>query len=196
MNDINITIPIEDSLMKEKRYSPKLYGIISFVTGYSGIIEGRECRSEILSCYGTGTSKFKKDFDFLVNSGYINVVDNFYQLQKYFSNGVTFVSIERDKIEDLFAALDDFEFKVYVFLLRKYDLYLKYRNRVPHKFSKSSLLSALGYSVNSINIKKMQGVLDKLENLGLIEYDHNRCSSLGAHGTYWKLLKVNVDIKK
>ncbi len=64
--------------------------------------------------------------------------------------------------------LDDFQFKVYLFLLYSYNLYKT--RRFNYNFSIADILRACGYNVCNKNYPKVKEALRILKNYNLIEY--------------------------
>lgn len=194
MDQEKIGVPINDELMKEKRFNPRLYVIANILSGYDGIIASVSERNEIGKRLGLGRTKFMKDYDYLIEKGFIRETEQGNQVRKMLDKREGFVSVDKDSIERIADKLNDFDFKVYLYLLNKNNIYKTYHYKEPHKFSKSSLLSAVGYHPSGRNIDKMQETLDRLVSLGLIEYSEKRYGSMGTRGTYWKLLDVKNNL--
>jgi TctA family transporter len=77
-------------------------------------------------------------------------------------------------------------FKVYCFLLAKYGI-----NQTKHlptfRFSKKQILEGIGYKKSQVNLYKIQEILDLLEQLELIKYNHTPHYVEGANGRYMEL---------
>ena len=88
--------------------------------------------------------------------------------------------------------ISDFVFKVYCWLLDKYELHLKYyKNGENFFFSKVQLLEGIGYSKNTKTWAQAINALNTLEELGFISYNHVAVGRPGKHGTYLELYWVN-----
>lgn len=84
----------------------------------------------------------------------------------------------------------DFIFKIYCWLLQKYNLHVEYHYKENYFFNKKEILSGIGYSDSTVNRTKLVEALDILEKEGFIRYDHNYVGRPGKHGLYWELLEV------
>ena len=88
--------------------------------------------------------------------------------------------------------LSDFVFKVYCWLLDKYELHLKYyKNGENFFFSKIQLLEGIGYTKGTKVWAQTINALNTLEELGFIKYNHEAVGKPGKHGTYLELYWVN-----
>ena len=84
----------------------------------------------------------------------------------------------------------DFIFKIYCWLLQKYNLHVEYHYRENYFFNKKELLLGIGYSDSTVNRTKLSEALDILEKEGFIRYNHQYVGRPGKHGLYWELLEV------
>ena len=83
-------------------------------------------------------------------------------------------------------------FKIYCYLLNKYNIHTYYNHKENYFFSGSELLEMMGYFANDQkNRLKIKSSLDVLEQLGFIEYNHQQIGRPGKHGVYYELYKVN-----
>lgn len=88
--------------------------------------------------------------------------------------------------------LSDFVFKVYCWLLDKYELHLKYyKNGENFFFSKIQIIEGIGYTKNTKTWAQIVNALNTLEELGFISYNHEAVGRPGKHGTYLELYWVN-----
>ena len=88
--------------------------------------------------------------------------------------------------------LSDFVFKVYCWLLNKYDLHLAYfKGKDNYFFNKKELLEGVGYANSAANRKRLDDALMLLEKLDYIHYNHQYVGRPGKHGLYLELYKVN-----
>lgn len=87
--------------------------------------------------------------------------------------------------------LSEFNMKIYCYLLNKQQIHDAYKHKENYFFSIVELLRATGYSEGSKNKLKVTQALNLLENLGLIEYNHDSVGRPGKHGTYMELYKAN-----
>lgn len=87
--------------------------------------------------------------------------------------------------------LSELSMKVYCYLLNKKQIHDRYNYKENYFFSKSELLRAVGYSRGGKTELKLEQALALLENLGLIEYNHQSVGRPGVHGLYLELYNVN-----
>lgn len=193
-NDFKIGVPVDEELMKNKRYNPRLYSAASILLNFDGMIEDIGKRTMIQQYVKSGRSKFMKEYDYLIEAGMIKCLPIGNQLIRHFTKYHRFVTFDKDELEKIVNILNDFEFKVYCLLLNKYDMYEYYKYSQYYNFSKSGLLKELGFSLANSNFEKVDKTLDKLSGLGLIVYDQNRVAALGSRGSYMPLVYAGREI--
>ena len=103
-----------------------------------------------------------------------------------------FVSLSFSTTMYFLDFFSDFIFKVYCWLLNKYDLHCTYfKGKENYYFNKKELLESIGYSNNDINRHKLDDALILLEKLDYIQYNHQYIGRPGKHGLYLELYQVN-----
>ena len=110
----------------------------------------------------------------------------FYPIKK------NFVSLSFSTTMYFLDFFSDFIFKVYCWLLNKYDLHCAYfKGKENYYFNKKELLESIGYSNSTPNRHKLDDALILLEKLGYIQYNHQYIGRPGKHGLYLELYQVN-----
>lgn len=172
--------------MKDKKYNPRLYAALCVKTDFDGMIRSVEDRDNVESYMGIGHKKFMTGYNYLKDLGLIESKDSINRVKRQIV-GMKFVVFKENLLKEVIENLDDYEFKVYCYLLNKYNMHCTYNCKAKYNFSKSEILVNLGYSKAQSNLNKMENVLDKLENMGYIRYSKKRVGALGGHGTYFPL---------
>lgn len=125
----------------------------------------------------------------LVANGYLNEMEDKYEVTKNVSNFVRY--IYKDIAEKLCNTKIDNIIKVYVYLG---SLYSSYGNKA--WFTYNTILNSIGYATNDTrNQSKVKIILEKLEELNLIKY--SRVYNQGdSYQIKFQLLDIVSEIKK
>ena len=103
-----------------------------------------------------------------------------------------FLKLYKDTVRYFFDHYKPIHFKVYCYLLNKYNIHQTYRHKENYFFSCAELLRAVGYNDRKFNnTKLMNEVLIDLENNHFISYNHETVGKPGKHGRYKELYWVN-----
>ena len=103
-----------------------------------------------------------------------------------------FLKLYKDTVRYFFDHYKPIHFKVYCYLLNKYNLHQAYGYSENYFFSSAELLRVVGYNDRKFNnIKLMNEVLIDLENNHFIHYNHETVGRPGKHGRYKELYWVN-----
>lgn len=104
-----------------------------------------------------------------------------------------FLKLYKDTVRYFFDHYRPIHFKVYCYLLNKYNMHQRYRHAENYFFSCAELLRAIGYNERKYNnVKLMNEVLIDLENNHFISYNHETVGRKGSHGRYKELYWVNA----
>lgn len=129
-------------------------------------------------------------FNALSDIGFIHEVDG----KRYAVDRekAPFLKLRKDTVRYFFDHHTDSHFKVYCYLLNKYNLHEAYGHRENYFFSCAELLRAIGYNGRRFeNVKLMNEVLMDLENNSFIRYSHEAVGRPGHRGRYRELYFVN-----
>lgn len=118
----------------------------------------------------------------------------------FYPSRTRFISLTLPTAVYFLDNISDFVFKIYCWLLDKYELHKKYyKNGENFFFSKVQLLEGVGYSKGSKVWAQVINALNTLEELGFIAYSHTPVGRPGKHGVYLELYWVskygNVQVK-
>lgn len=103
-----------------------------------------------------------------------------------------FLKLYKDTVRYFFDHYKPIHFKVYCYLLNKYNIHQTYHLGENYFFSCAELLRAIGYNDRYFNnVKLMNEVLIDLENNHFISYNHETIGRPGKHGRYKELYWVN-----
>lgn len=104
-----------------------------------------------------------------------------------------FLKLYKDTVRYFFDHYKPIHFKVYCYLLNKYNMHQRYKHNENYFFSCAELLRAIGYNDRYFNnVKLMNEVLIDLENNHFISYNHETVGRKGSHGRYKELYWVNA----
>lgn len=104
-----------------------------------------------------------------------------------------FLKLYKDTVRYFFDHYRPIHFKVYCYLLNKYNIHQRYHHKENYFFSCAELLRAIGYNDRKFNnTKLMNEVLIDLENNHFISYNHETVGRAGKHGRYKELYWVNA----
>lgn len=104
-----------------------------------------------------------------------------------------FLKLYKDTVRYFFDHYRPIHFKVYCYLLNKYNIHQRYNHKENYFFSCAELLRAIGYNDRKFNnTKLMNEVLIDLENNHFISYNHETVGRAGKHGRYKELYWVNA----
>lgn len=104
--------------------------------------------------------------------------------------GKPFIRLNLYTIRYCLDSLSPLAFKVYCFLKRKYDLHILYDYKENYCFSDKELLESCGLSRKYENCLTLSNILNTLEELNLIKYNHKAHGKAGSHGLYKDLYWV------
>ena len=133
--------------------------------------------------------KCKTLIDVYIDLGMIKEDKDYYY---FYPARTRFISLTIPTAVYFLDNLSSFVFKVYCWLLDKYELHLKYyKNGENFFFSKVQIIEGIGYTKNTKTWAQIVNALNTLEELGFISYNHEAVGRPGKHGTYLELYWVN-----
>lgn len=167
-----LAIPNTEEFLKNKNISDRMYACILLKGNKEGIYTYIEkgsryiCNELQIDYYRT----YKKRIAALVEGGYLENCGNRYRVSLRTSADYS-KYIDREIVEKLYNTGLDNLIKVYVRLS-----WLYYLKKEEAWFTYNSLLDIIGYDHNkqTKNREKMRMMLEKLEELGLIQYEKMR----------------------
>lgn len=110
-----------------------------------------------------------------------------------------FIKLNLYTIRYCLDSLSPLAFKIYCFLKRKYDLHVFYNYKENYCFSDKELLESCGLSRKYENCLTLSNILNTLEELNLIKYNHKAHGKSGVHGLYkdlyWVKEASNIVVK-
>lgn len=165
-----VAIPSDNVFLSNKDISDRVY--VWFVLNC--IKKNKRCymgKSRIRGAYnkiGMNKRTFYKAVDNLIAGGYLKDIEFQYEITNItlkISKYKRYVSY--DILEKLYNTGIDNIIKVYLFLSSLYSMY-----GTESFFTYSTILNSIGYSYKkqTYNHKKIQSMLDKLEEMGMIKY--------------------------
>lgn len=193
MDDKCIMLNVDKDNMKQKNYDLKVLAIANF-QGY--VDTERNCRvidkKEFLANM-KNVLKMTKHKCGIVTEALVELDIIREEGSNYCLNPVTapFLKLYAPTVKYLINNLSPFNFKLYCYLLNKYNINKAYNLMDNYFFSKKELLEVCGYSRAQKNLLMLEQGLNTLEELALISYNHNSVGRPGKHGTYHELYWVS-----
>lgn len=186
-----VMFPSTKDFIEDKNLSDRIYMWILLNGKYEkdGIYISKKIK-DAMDALDMNYHTLKKKLQNLIDKGYIKFSDNgeYYVIEKKELQYKRY--IYRDIAEQLYNAKTDNIIKLYIVLSSYHD---KYRGTQNEDFSYSLLLKRLGmsYKHNAFQIDKMEKMLDKLVELGLIEYGKSpRCNDNNPCGKQFCITKI------
>lgn len=186
-----VMFPSTKDFIEDKNLSDRIYMWILLNGKYEkdGIYISKKIK-DAMNALNMNYHTLKKKLQNLIDKGYIKFSDNgeYYVIEKKELQYKRY--IYRDIAEQLYNTKIDNIIKLYIVLSSYHD---KYRGTQNEDFSYSLLLKRLGmsYKHNAFQIDKMEKMLDKLVELGLIEYGKSpRCNDNNPCGKQFCITKV------
>lgn len=192
-------IPIDKELIKNKNYIVSLRALLDncchVTENKDKIISKKMLRSLMRKVFNLQSNKIKTVISVYEELGIISEYDN----DTYIVNFITpFISLNPETVQYCLTTLSELSFKVYCYLKNIYDYHIEQGFDTPLMFSVSGsggLLERCGYyGDSSANRKKMNWILETLQNVGLIEVSNAfpvKDDNGKFHGWYRQLNKVN-----
>lgn len=186
-------LDISDKVMKEKNYDMQV-GVLANFTGY--IDAEKECRvipkvdflDSMKKTLKLTKYKSKIIIETFLELGILTEdKDNYYLSPRKTS----FLKLLVPTAKYCLDALSPLSFKVYCFLLNKYNINQFYKHQTNYFFSKKEILESLGYSDSGKNYTMISEILATLSKIGLISYNTELVGRPGSHGLYHELYSVN-----
>ncbi len=188
-----IMLDIHPDNMKEKNYNLRgmalsnFLGTVDLATNQR-IIEKSEFIGQLKQILKLTKYKCKVIVQTFLDLNIIEEDNKYYYINPVSSN---FLKLVVPTARYCINNLSDFCFKVYCYMLNKYNIHMAYRHYENYFFSFKEVLNDLGYSNYASNMNMLQQALTTLEELGFIEYEHEAKGRPGKHGTYHELYTVN-----
>lgn len=186
-------LDIHPEAMKEKNYNLRgmalgnFLGTINPATNQRAI-EKKEFVSQLKKMLKLTKYKCQVIVNTFIELNIIEEDEDYYYINPVTSN---FLKLVVPTAKYCINNLSDFCFKVYCYLLNKYNIHVAYRHIENYFFSYKELLGDIGYSNSTVNMHTLQQALTTLEELGFINYEHIGKGRPGKHGTYHELYSVN-----
>ena len=193
MDDRCIMLNVDNNNMKQKNYDLKVLAIANF-QGYIDtekkcrVIDKKEFLANMKNVLKMTKYKCGIVIETLIELDIIKEEGNNYCL-----NPVTapFLKLYAPTVKYLINNLSTFNFKLYCYLLNKYNINKAYDLIENYFFSKKELLEICGYTRAQKNLLILEQGLNTLEELGLVSYNHQSVGRSGKHGTYHELYWVS-----
>lgn len=188
-----IMVDIHPNNMKEKNYNLRgmalsnFLGTVDLATNQR-VIEKQEFLGQLKQVLKLSKYKCKIIIQTFIDLNIIEEDNKYYYINPVSSN---FLKLVVPTAKYCINNLSDFCFKVYCYMLNKYNMHITYRHFENYFFSYKELLSDIGYSNSTVNMNMLQQALTTLEELGFISYGHEAQGRPGKHGTYHELYSVN-----
>lgn len=106
--------------------------------------------------------------------------------------GNCFLKLDFKTAQFCLDSMSSLTFKIYCYLLNKYNINKAYSYIENYFFSKAELLRMAGFQVNKRNRLMVTNCLSSLMELKLIEYNEESVYRKGHRGRYYELYKVNL----
>ena len=106
--------------------------------------------------------------------------------------GNCFLKLDFKTAQFCLDSMSSLTFKIYCYLLNKYNINKAYSCIENYFFSKAELLRMAGFQVNKRNRLMVTNCLSSLMELKLIEYNEESAYRKGHRGRYYELYKVNL----
>jgi len=103
-----------------------------------------------------------------------------------------FLKIDFRTAQYCLDAMSPLTFKIYCYLLNKYNINKAYDCLENYFFSKAELMRMAGYQINKPNRKVITNCLSLLQELKLIDYNHTSEYRKGHRGRYYELYSVKL----
>lgn len=196
MSEEEITLSMKDEYLSQKKLDYVGYAATKFV-GYGDkkkaarIFDKGEFISFLREEVGMKKTKAYDCFAALEDINLIHKSDD----GKYMIDKETqpFLKLYKDTVRYFFDHYRPIHFKVYCYLLNKYNIHQRYGFKENYFFSCAELLRAIGYNDRKFNnTKLMNEVLIDLENNHFISYNHETVGRPGKRGRYKELYWVNA----
>ena len=203
LHEQSVLVAIDKEKMQERQYEPILTAV-AHTMGYVNV--EKQCRIVSKSEYRA----FLRDRFVLTKYKIDTLIDTYKMLglleeekgnYLFFPVKRNFISLSFSTILFFLNHLSPLNFKIYCWLLNKYDLHEAYfKNSENYFFNIKELVEGIGYSYNNKNIRdRVKEGLVVLEKIGYIKYNHEYIGRPGHHGLYLELYKVykysNTQIK-
>lgn len=192
-----IFIDIDEELLKDKSYDPRVLGWIKYLCAFNSETEEshfdldqvrKALVPQCLSHY-----RFNKAIDVLYNFGFIEFDKESFDyrlLNKATCNW--FVSIDTKVLHFLtYSGLDNFESKLFIKLIGQ-DNY--YNDKGGFSFSRKKLLELLGYCDNSRNRDRLEQALGMLQSMNLVTISAPYYLA-GGKGPFRTVINVDKDLR-
>ena len=188
-----IMLDVHPEAMKEKNYNLRGVALSNFLGTVNPAtnqraIDKQEFLSQLKQMLKLTKYKCKIIVQTFIDLNIIEEDDKYYYFNPVSSN---FLKLVVPTAKYCINNLSDFCFKVYCYMLNKYNIHVAYRHLENYFFSYKELLNDIGYSNSTVNMNMLQQALTTLEELGFIEYEHIAQGRPGKHGTYHELYSVN-----
>ena len=193
--DLSIFLSMKDDYLAEKKLDYRGYAATKLV-GFSTkqkdgrIFSGQDFITYLKKKIKLSRYKSKQCLDILVSSGLVKMIDD--DTYKIENEKKPFLNIDVMTVYHFFNNYQAIHFKVYCYLLNKFNIHNQYHHKENYFFSTAELLRMAGYDDRQgKNFLMMNDVLNTLENGHFIKYNHHGVSRNGKHGTYKELYYVN-----
>lgn len=192
--DKSIMLKMDEKYLSTKKLDYRGYAATNFLGAIGKDKKRRICRKDFekylkinlnLSRY-----KIKNCIDTLISVGLLEERKDGILMM----DSVTkpFLKLYAETVKYFFNHYQPIHFKVYCYLLNKYNINKTYQRQENYFFSTAELLRACGYNDRKFeNVKLMNEVLIDLENNHFIKYNHEGVGRSNYQGVYKELYFVN-----
>ena len=195
MGDEHVLISVKDELMVNKNYHVGVAGLIpdmGHVRDNVRVLDKSEFLAYIKKELKLSNYKAKTVLEVFI-VGELLLEDKEDKNILYAPNiESNFIRILKTTVRYCINNLSDLAFKVYCYLLNKYNMHIYYDHTDNYFFSVNELLRKMGYNDRSAKSHRMiNETLITLKKLKLIDYNQESVGRPGKHGVYHELYKVN-----
>lgn len=194
----DIRFNIEEEYMSNKIYNPLALSIIHLDGEWSKDIARKyinktKFRGLLNEKFGMTRKTVKRFIDCMLKLGFLKEDGNNFILENV--EGI-FTTLNSDIVRFCSDHFSDLDFKVYLYLVNKWNIHKKYNYDENYFFSHSEIAQIIGYSKNNVNsIRVVKECLMHLENEDLIKYNHTPIHRKGHNGVYMELYNVKTTAK-
>lgn len=193
--DLEVMLSMDKKYLEEKKLDYRGYAATKFVGQLDKDTDSRIfTKNEFLTFLKTRLelSRYKANtcIEMLETLGLAEKIDeDTYRMAKI---DPPFLKLYGDTVRYFFDHYSPEHFKVYCYLLNKYNIHKAHGYMENYFFSCAELLRIIGYNSKKFqNIKYMNEILIDLENNHFIKYNHETVGRPGKHGRYKELYWVN-----
>lgn len=136
---------------------------------------------------GLSRYKIKVIIDTFIDLDFIRAENDYYIVNPV---KTPFVKLLNTTVAYCLTHLGAVDFKIYCYLMHKYQKHLAGNYVENYFFSEKELIKMMGYGVNGASYEKIKQALHTLEDVGLISYNHYSVTRSPSRGLYKELYNV------